>query len=367
MSSHDRQRRAVTAAPAPRVRRPIQAKLEVGPVDDPLEVEAEATADRVITAIQTSGGATAVAARAQSLDDDEIQGGGPAKKAPMGAGAPENQATDQKTSSAGNQTGAPEAKNPSGGPGNRDEEEAKRSPIDAIHRAGAEEEEPLQGARAARSSAIGAEGGAVDPELEARLTAGGGAPLPEPVRATMETAFGADFSAVRISENPAAADIGALAYTTGADIRFAPGRFQPGSTEGQHLLAHELTHVVQQGASTARSVTQRQGGPVDPATLTVQDLIGKYHYQFRLFLRKNYAVENIDFLDALDHKMGREAMIKTFVSPDAPMSINVSSDLRDSVMGGADPEILRGEIMHGLASQVVPFTNDPEAVATLSL
>ncbi|MEZ5411520.1 MAG: DUF4157 domain-containing protein [Acidimicrobiales bacterium] len=220
MSSHDRQRRASAEAPAARVRRPIQARLEVGPVDDPMEVEAEATADRVIAAIQTSGGPQAMAARVDSIS----RMSGP---------------------------------------------EEEELPTQGSRIARMEEEEPLQGSRIARSSVIGAEGGAVDAELEARLTAGSGSPLPEPVRATMEGAFGADFSAVRVSENPAAADIGARAYTTGSDIRFAPGQFKPESSDGQHLLAHELTHVVQQGAATARSTVRRS--VIDQAALSDQE------------------------------------------------------------------------------------------------
>ncbi|MDH4145208.1 MAG: DUF4157 domain-containing protein, partial [Acidimicrobiia bacterium] len=112
-----------------------------------------------------------------------------------------------------------------------------------------EEEEELQASRVARAP-IGPEGGVVDDDLERRLQGGGGAPMAEDVRSRMEAAFGADFSAVRVAENPAASEIGARAYTTGADIRFAPGEYQPDSPAGQHLLAHELTHVVQQGAAT---------------------------------------------------------------------------------------------------------------------
>jgi hypothetical protein len=62
----------------------------------------------------------------------------------------------------------------------------------------------------------------------------------------MEGRFGADFDAVRIHTDPNAAHLDALAYTVGTDIFFAPGRFQPGTANGDLLLAHELTHVMQQ-------------------------------------------------------------------------------------------------------------------------
>jgi guanyl-specific ribonuclease Sa len=73
-----------------------------------------------------------------------------------------------------------------------------------------------------------------------------GRPLTEQVRRKMESAFGQNFSAVRVHEGPQASKIGASAYTQGTDIHFAPGEYQPGSATGHELIGHELTHVVQQ-------------------------------------------------------------------------------------------------------------------------
>jgi hypothetical protein len=66
------------------------------------------------------------------------------------------------------------------------------------------------------------------------------------VREKMEGALGTDFSDVRVHEGAEADAAGAVAYTRGSDIHFAPGAFSPGSAEGQRLLGHELAHVVQQ-------------------------------------------------------------------------------------------------------------------------
>jgi hypothetical protein len=88
---------------------------------------------------------------------------------------------------------------------------------------------------------------------------GGGQAMPEDVRARMESAFGADFSQVRIHEGARAAALGARAYTQGADIHFAPGAYQPHSSDGQELLGHELTHVVQQRAGRVQATTQAKG------------------------------------------------------------------------------------------------------------
>jgi hypothetical protein len=85
------------------------------------------------------------------------------------------------------------------------------------------------------------------------LVRGGGTPLPRTVLAKMEAAFGEDFSAVRVHVGPQAARIGAIAFTTGNDLYFAPGQFQPESIKGQQLIGHELAHVIQQRQGRVRS------------------------------------------------------------------------------------------------------------------
>ncbi|MEK6300589.1 MAG: DUF4157 domain-containing protein [Acidobacteriota bacterium] len=78
-----------------------------------------------------------------------------------------------------------------------------------------------------------------------------GQPLDAATRAFMEPRFGHDFSGVRVHTNKRAAEsaraINALAYTVGRDVVFGPGQYQPHSSEGSRLMAHELAHVVQQG------------------------------------------------------------------------------------------------------------------------
>lgn len=97
---------------------------------------------------------------------------------------------------------------------------------------------------------------------------GGGSPLPAEVRARMERAFGADFSAVRIHQGEHAASIGARAYTRGTDIHFAPGTYDPSSAAGQELLGHELAHVVQQSQGRVAATVQKKGVAInDDASL----------------------------------------------------------------------------------------------------
>src|SRR5262249_4571162 len=73
-----------------------------------------------------------------------------------------------------------------------------------------------------------------------------GDPLPTSVKLQMERYFGTDFSDVRVHVGNDAASIGALAFTLGSDIYFAPEQYQPHTLYGRELLGHELTHVLQQ-------------------------------------------------------------------------------------------------------------------------
>jgi Domain of unknown function (DUF4157) len=116
-------------------------------------------------------------------------------------------------------------------------------------------------AKTASGEPAGASGGPLDRSTESRIrAASGGRPLEGAVRARMETAFGIDFGAVRIHRaSPLAPDVGAVAFTHGTDVHFAPGRFEPSSTDGLELLAHELTHVVQQGGARTAPVQRKVG------------------------------------------------------------------------------------------------------------
>jgi hypothetical protein len=85
--------------------------------------------------------------------------------------------------------------------------------------------------------------------------------MPEDVKSKMENSFGTDFSDVSIHENSdQATQIGALAYTQGSNVHFAPGQFEPNSQKGQELLGHELTHVVQQREGLVKPDTEQHKG-----------------------------------------------------------------------------------------------------------
>lgn len=106
-----------------------------------------------------------------------------------------------------------------------------------------------------RSATRPARAGDYDTSVVDAVVARPGEALPDALRLDMQRRFGHDFSAVRVHADEAAAGsalaLDAQAYTTGRDIVFAPGRYDPASASGRRLLAHELTHVVQQGAAPA--------------------------------------------------------------------------------------------------------------------
>lgn len=108
------------------------------------------------------------------------------------------------------------------------------------------------------------------PAIEQQLSSskGGGTSLPESTRQTMEQSFGADFSNVKVHTDSSAVQmssgLNAQAFTHGSDIYFNTGKYNPQSTGGQHLLAHELTHTVQQGGAQAKK------SEFTPATPSVQ-------------------------------------------------------------------------------------------------
>jgi len=99
---------------------------------------------------------------------------------------------------------------------------------------------------------------------------GSGTPLSAATRTFFEPRFGADFSRVRVHTdaraNDTAKSINAKAFTTANDIVFGSGQYKPESIEGQHLLAHELTHVIQQDGGQLLPEIQRR---IDPTAMTV--------------------------------------------------------------------------------------------------
>lgn len=103
----------------------------------------------------------------------------------------------------------------------------------------------------------------VSPEIESaiQLLPNGGQPMPKTLRSFMEPHFGADFSGVHLHTDAHAHKLAratkAQAFTVGSNIVFGTGHYAPGTERGRRLLAHELTHVVQQGAQRSSPASAR--------------------------------------------------------------------------------------------------------------
>lgn len=110
-------------------------------------------------------------------------------------------------------------------------------------------------------------GGRVHPDVEQAIGSrrGGGRALDATTRDRVGPALGDELADVRVHDDAEAAQLArsveARAFTTGSDVYFAEGQYRPGTAEGDHLLAHELTHVVQQrGAPTTGPLSVSEPG-----------------------------------------------------------------------------------------------------------
>jgi len=118
----------------------------------------------------------------------------------------------------------------------------------------------------------------IEASIEA-MSAGGGSPLSPELRALFEPRFGYDFGDVRVHAGPAAAGaaqaLGARAFTVGRDVFFGAGEYQPTSPQGQRLVAHELTHTIQQAPAATRASRMISAAlaPVRAAPKRVQRLL----------------------------------------------------------------------------------------------
>jgi hypothetical protein len=124
--------------------------------------------------------------------------------------------------------------------------------------------------------------GRAHPDVESAIsqTRGGGQKLDDGSREKIGGQLGDSLDDVHVhtdaNANQLATSVSARAFTTGSDIYFARGEHNPGSTDGQQLLAHELTHVVQQrGASTSGPLTVSQPGDAleNEAEATAGDVV----------------------------------------------------------------------------------------------
>ncbi len=166
------------------------------------------------------------------------------------------------------------------------------------------------GNMAVQRSALGSQSASssIAPPVVDETLRSSAAPLDQPTRSVMESHFGRDFSHVRVhSDDRAAASaraVDASAYTVGQDVVFGAGEYNPQTPRGQQLLAHELTHVAQQGAA-ARPSGDLQVGPSDDqhereARQSARAFGQQEHSSASSVTSAGARVQRFDFGDVLD-------------------------------------------------------------------
>jgi hypothetical protein len=231
--------------------RAVQPKLTVGAPNDVYEQEADRVADQVVGMTPTTAPGSAGAHAVQ-------------RRAVHRAGKDEEKKQDTKgKDTKGKETGKKEAGGKEAGKDKKkDDDKAKRKAI-------LDDEKDKKDEEVQREAAEESPVPEVSPALEASLDAqsGGGDPLPESLKEFFEPRIGADLSEVRLHTDQraaeAAAELEAQAFTRDRDVYFGAGYFEPQSTRGRWLLAHELTHTVQQAKKPGSPDHDPAGGSVE--------------------------------------------------------------------------------------------------------
>jgi len=248
---------------------PVQTKLNIGQPGDVYEVEADKTADEVVNKTTSRDSIQKMGA-----EEEEVQ----AKPLSQGLTpfVQKQEAEDEEPVQKMKEEEEPlQAKQEEKEPVQAQEEEEE--PVQAQEEE--EEEEPVQ-AKSRRTNKVG---GQFEKQLGEQK--GKGQKLDAKDRIPLEAAFGADFSSINIhtggKANTLNKQLNAKAFTHGADIFFKNGNFNPRSKQGRHLLAHELTHTVQQGAidTTKPAGSHKKAGriqraPIDYRGITWADFNG---------------------------------------------------------------------------------------------
>ncbi|MGK7925366.1 MAG: DUF4157 domain-containing protein [Spirulina sp.] len=213
------------------------------------------------------------------------------------------------------------------------------------------------------------EGGEVSREWEGELNRarGGGQPLASEVKEPMEGAFGSDFSDVRVHADSKAdglaRSIQAKAFTTGRDVFFQQGAYQPGSRGGQELLAHELTHVVQQNDGGVRRSPPPQCLLSPPPTTEIPEKRPQIRKsaQFQSVIRK-YDKTNFNKIKSLVDSYSNNEELKNNVNDPGKFNEKLSSLKGYKKLSEEEQEMVKEQvkmkIRHQTLDTVIPEDQD---------
>jgi hypothetical protein len=228
----------------------IQAKLSIGKPNDHYEKEADAMADKVVQKLDN---------RAPKLQQKAISPVGPVT--PIGQNNIKTAPPAEEKLQKKDEKEVPD-----------NEEKLQKKPIfESRSDSSDDDDKNVQrkedgDGEAIQSKPDSATASQATPAIESSLNSskGSGNPLPAHTRSEMESSFDSDFSSVRIHDNSKAAhlskELNAQAFTHGNDIYFNSGKYDTSSSSGKHLLAHELTHTIQQSGRVQKMIQKNEEG-----------------------------------------------------------------------------------------------------------
>lgn len=232
----------------------VQKKLKVGTPGDRFEVEADKTADAVVdkasdTPVQKMEG------EEESVQQKPLATTiTPLKKNDLQREAGSVQKMEEEPAQAQEEEEAAQTQEEEEAAQTQEEEEAAQMEEEE-EQAQTQEEEEAQAKAAVPTKASGIV------ESTIKSSKGSGSKMDPKTKAEMERGFGADFSKVKIHTGTKAeqmsSELGAQAFTHGNDIYFNKGKYDPESKKGKHLLAHELTHTIQQTGMVQRAIVEK--------------------------------------------------------------------------------------------------------------
>ncbi|WBX76274.1 DUF4157 domain-containing protein [Tenacibaculum ovolyticum] len=272
----------------------IQAKLKMGSSGDKHEVEADKMADKVVSK-KNEGGLLQ-----RKKGEDEVQQKPLASEITPLIQKKENSEEEQPVQKKEEEEKAVQAK----------EEEAIQE----------KEEEEIQTKSKTTTKS--------QPSFEGKLRKGsGGQKMDAQTLKEMESSFGVDFNNVKIHNDLGASqmsqEIGAQAFTNGNDIYFNKGKYNPNSNKGKHLLAHELTHTIQQKGMVQKKVQRKPDSAVPANNQKDKNTLEKYKTAFPFF----YAYMNNHFGEYLTgSEKIKTALLKNSVGILTPEKIKETTD-----------------------------------------
>ncbi len=261
----------------------IQAKLKVGKPNDVYEVEADRVADHVMRSpdpivqrqpeekkeetAQAKANVQQISPLVQREEEKKEETAQAKAIAPI-TPLVQRQETEEKKEETVQKQAADEKK----------EETAQMLQRQATDEKKEETVQKQEDKKEETAQAKGADAPEVTPHLETRIQTmrGGGQPLPDNTRSFFESRMGYDLGGVRVHTDSQADEVSrglnAQAFTIGQNIFFAGGRYEPQTNQGKWLLAHELTHTVQQQPQplSASSVQRVQRQPIDVSPVSSQ-------------------------------------------------------------------------------------------------